>query len=62
VRRIASNFGEEKNWLLHHNNAPPTLLFSQGNFSTKKQHDCRPPPILLFSVSLIEDKTETPPF
>jgi hypothetical protein len=31
-------------------------------FSLKKQHDCRPPPTLLFSVSSTEVKTERLPF
>jgi hypothetical protein len=38
-----------------------TLPFHKGLFD-QKQHDCRPPPSLLFSVSLIEDKTKRPPF
>jgi hypothetical protein len=36
------------------------FLFT-GEFLTKK-NDCHPPPTLLFSVSLIEGKTERPPF
>jgi hypothetical protein len=35
--------------------------FSPGNFD-HKQHDCHPPPTLLFSVSLSKDKTVRPPF
>jgi hypothetical protein len=37
------------------------FLFNQGIFA-QKQHDCRPPPTLLFSLSLIEDKTERATF
>jgi hypothetical protein len=36
------------------------LIFHKGIFD-QKQHDCHPPSTLLFSVSLIEDKTERPP-
>jgi hypothetical protein len=32
------------------------------DFLNKKQHDCRPPLTLFFSVSPTEDKTEKPPF
>jgi hypothetical protein len=35
------------------------FLLHQGTFD-QKQHDCHHPPTLLFSVSLIEDKTERP--
>jgi hypothetical protein len=34
-----------------------TLPFSIRDFD-QKQHDCRPPPTPLFSVSSIDDKTE----
>jgi hypothetical protein len=48
----------KKNWLLHHDN---TSYFI-SDFFYQKQHGCRPPPTLLFSVSPIEDKTERLPF
>jgi hypothetical protein len=37
------------------------FLFNQGIFY-QEQNDCHPPPTLLFAFSLIEDKTERPPF
>jgi hypothetical protein len=54
--------GQQKNWLLHHDNAPFHTSFFTSEFFYQKQHDYRPPPTLLFSVSPIEDKTERPPF
>jgi hypothetical protein len=52
---------QQKNWLLHHDNAPShTSLFSR-EFLTKNDITVIPYPPY-FSVSLIEDKTERPPF
>jgi hypothetical protein len=58
---FAPNFGDIRTGYCittTHRLTPP---FSPGTFD-KKQHDSRPPTTLLFTVSLIEDKTERPPF
>jgi hypothetical protein len=47
----------QKNWLLHHDNAPSHTSFSLRNFNTTA---C--PPKLRSSVFPIEDKIERPPF
>jgi hypothetical protein len=59
VWRLHPELWEQKNWLLHHNNATSHISFSTRKFQTKK-HDCRPHSTH-FSVSPIEDKTERPP-
>jgi hypothetical protein len=48
----------QKNWLLHNDNAPSNTPFLHQKVFYQKQHDCGPSLTLLFSVSLIEDKTE----
>jgi hypothetical protein len=60
VRRLRAKLWRQNNWLLHHDKASPHT-FSPRSFLPRK-HDCRPSPILLFSVSPIEDKTKRPPF
>jgi hypothetical protein len=57
---LAPNFGDKK--LLHHDNSPSHISFFTREFLTEKQHGCRPPATLLFSVSPIEDKTEMLPY
>jgi hypothetical protein len=60
--RLRPELRWQKDWLLHHNNAPSYIPFSPGFFCYQKQHDCRPPlsmlawlgSLRLFSVSLIE--------
>jgi hypothetical protein len=47
---------------MHYDNAPSHTSFFTREFLTKNQRDCHPPPTLLFSVSLIEDKTQRPLF
>jgi hypothetical protein len=45
VRRLRLELWRQKNWLLHHDNAPPhTSIFDQN------QHDCLPSPTPLFSI------------
>jgi hypothetical protein len=55
LRRLRENAGrlrpglrQQKNWLLHHDNAPSSTSFFTWKFLTENQHDCRPPPTLLF--------------
>jgi hypothetical protein len=62
--RLCSELWRQKNWLLNHNNAS-----SQISIFCQKQHDCHPHPPYSpdlapcdFSLSLIEDETERPPF
>jgi hypothetical protein len=55
VRRLRPKLWRQKNRLLHPNNGPP---HTRDFFFYQKQHDCHPPRIILFSVSLLEDKTE----
>jgi hypothetical protein len=47
---------------LHDDNQPAHTSFFTRNFFYQKQHDCRPPPTLHFSVSPVEDETERQPF
>jgi hypothetical protein len=61
VQRLHPKLWQQKNWLLHHNKGPSHTSFFIREFLTK-QHDCHPPPTLLFSFSPSEDKTERPPF
>jgi hypothetical protein len=58
VRRLRPEIWRQRNWLLHHNAPSHTSFFDQGVF-TKKQHGCRHPPTLHFSVFPIGDKTGT---
>jgi hypothetical protein len=62
VRRLRPELWQQRNWLLHRKNAPSHISFYTAEFLTKNQHDYRPQPTLVFSVSPIEDKTERPPF
>jgi hypothetical protein len=54
---FAPNFGDMMNWLLHHDNTPSHASFSPENFR-QKQHDSRPQPTTLFSVSPVEGEME----
>jgi hypothetical protein len=56
VRRLHPKLWQQKNWLLHHDNAPSQTSFLTWEFFYQKQHDCSPPPTLLFFVSPIKDK------
>jgi hypothetical protein len=57
VPRVRSELWKQKNWLLHHDNAPSHTSFFTREFFYQKQHDCRGPvQTLLFSVSPIEMK------
>jgi hypothetical protein len=58
---FAPNFGDTKNWLLHHDNAPSHISFFTRNFLTKDNVTIVPNPPH-FSVLVIEDKTERLPF
>jgi hypothetical protein len=54
---FSANFGNKRiNWLLHHDNAPSHTSFFTRDFFYQKEHDCRPPPTLLFFVSPIEGR------
>jgi hypothetical protein len=56
VRRLRPELWRQKNWLLHHENAPSSSLpFSPRNI-LPAAHDCPPRPTLLFPVSSIENK------
>jgi hypothetical protein len=56
------NFGEKRTGFCIKATHRLTIPFSPGYFFYQKEHEWCPPFILLFSVSLIEDKTELPPF
>jgi hypothetical protein len=61
VRRLRPKLWRQMNWLFHHNNAPSHTFFFTREFLTKnKMSVVTHPPY--FSVSLIADKTERPPF
>jgi hypothetical protein len=69
VRRLCPKLGRQKNWLLHHDNAHSHTSFFIKEFLTKNNMTVVPHTPYLpdlapcdFSVSLIEDKTEKPPF
>jgi hypothetical protein len=51
---FASNSGDEL--LLHHDNAPSHTSFFTRDYFYQKQHDNRPPPNILLSVSQIKNK------
>jgi hypothetical protein len=55
VRRLLPELCGKKGWLLHHK-APSHTSFFTRDFFYQKQHDCDPPPILLSSLSLTEEK------
>jgi hypothetical protein len=50
-----SDMGDKKKWLLH-DNTPSLAFFCHQDIVDKKQHDCHPPPTLLFSVSQLKTK------
>jgi hypothetical protein len=50
VRRLLPKLWRQKNWLLHHGNAPFLISFFHQGIFDQKQHDCRSPPTLFFSV------------
>jgi hypothetical protein len=58
VRRLRTERWRQENGCCITTTHRLTLPFSAGNFLTK---ECLPPPILLSSVSPIEDGTEGPP-
>jgi hypothetical protein len=62
VRRLRPELWRQKNWLLHHYNAPSHTSFFTRELWARNNVTVVPPPSLLFSVSPIEDKTERPPF
>jgi hypothetical protein len=61
VRRLRPELWRQKNWLLHHDNAPSHTPFFTRELFYPKQHDCLPESPY-FSVYPIDDKTETPHF
>jgi hypothetical protein len=61
VQGLCSKLWRQNNWLLHHNNAPSHAYFFAREFLTKNNVTLVPHPPY-FSVSVIEDKTEMPPF
>jgi hypothetical protein len=58
---FAPNFGDKRTGFCIMTVHRLTLSFHQGVFD-QKQRDCRPAATSLFSGSLIEGKTEWPPF
>jgi hypothetical protein len=50
---FAPNFGDKR---IHHENPLFHTSFFNQEILDQKQHDCCPPPTLLFSASSIEDK------
>jgi hypothetical protein len=66
---FAPNFGNKKNWLLNHDNIPSYSSFFTREFFTRNNMTVIPHPPYSpdlapfnFSVLLIGDKTERPPF
>jgi hypothetical protein len=57
VLRHHPELWQQKNWLLHHNNAPSHTSFLTREYFTKNNIT-----VLTASVPLIEDKTEVPSF
>jgi hypothetical protein len=55
------NFGDNKTGCCITTAHRLTLPFHEGILG-QKQHDCHPPPALIFSVSPFEDEAERPPF
>jgi hypothetical protein len=60
VQRLRPELWEKKK-PLNHDNAPFHASFFTREFFYRKQHNCRPPPTLIFCYS-DDDKTERPPF
>jgi hypothetical protein len=60
VWRQCPELWRQKDWLLHHDSKLSHTSILTREFLTK--NNSHPPPTLLFSASLIEDKTEMPPF
>jgi hypothetical protein len=61
VRRLRPEIWQQKNWLLHHDNAPSHTSFFTRKFFTKNIMTVVPhPPYVYFSLN--EDKTERSPF
>jgi hypothetical protein len=58
---FSPNFGDKELAVASRQRTVSQFLLQQIFFG-RKQHDCRPTPTLLFSVSMIEDKSEMPPF
>jgi hypothetical protein len=58
---FAPNFGDKKTGFCITTTYRLTIPFSKGNFFRKNNLTLIPQPTLLFSVSLIEDKTKKPP-
>jgi hypothetical protein len=48
LRRLRENVWRPRPeiWLLHHDNAPSHTFIFHHRISDRKQHDCRPPPVL----------------
>jgi hypothetical protein len=44
VRRLCPELWRQKNWLLHHDNAPSLASFFHQGIFYHKQHDCHPRP------------------
>jgi hypothetical protein len=56
---FAANFGDKTTGCCITATHSLTLPFFTKEFFYQDQHDCRPPPTQLFSVSPIEDKSES---
>jgi hypothetical protein len=61
VRRLRPEHWRQKNWLLHRDNAPSHISFFTRECFTNTNLTVDPHPPY-FSVTMIEDKTERPPF
>jgi hypothetical protein len=59
VPKLHSEIWRQKNWLLHHGNAPSHISFFIREFFYQKQHDCRPHPTYFPLFSRLKTKLKS---